>query len=144
MSALAAEVKRRFPDTPLGINVLRNDGLSALAIAHAVGAEYIRVNVLCGARLAVLPRHQADGLRPVIKVVLGRAGAGGVQRRGFDLVLPECRLQPLEHLGAQVLRGRLAGRQAQVVNLFHGCLGVLADADNQPQTHAFFSRRRRA
>src|SRR2546426_191322 len=52
MTALAAEVKRRFPDTPLGINVLRNDGLSALAITHAVGAEYIRVNVLCGARLA--------------------------------------------------------------------------------------------
>src|SRR5438034_9360581 len=52
MTALAAEVKRRFPQIPLGINVLRNDGLSALAIAHAGGAEYIRVNVLCGARLA--------------------------------------------------------------------------------------------
>src|SRR6185369_4318340 len=52
MTALAAEVKRRFAQVPLGINVLRNDGLSALAIAHAVGAEYIRVNVLCAARLA--------------------------------------------------------------------------------------------
>lgn len=50
MTALAYEVRRRF-DLPLGINVLRNDGRSALAVAHAVGAEFIRVNVLCGARV---------------------------------------------------------------------------------------------
>src|SRR5262249_16672127 len=35
----------------LGINVLRNDGRTALAIAHAVGAAFVRVNVLCGARV---------------------------------------------------------------------------------------------
>lgn len=51
MTALAAEVRRRF-DLPMGINVLRNDGRSGLAIAHAVGAQYIRVNVLSGARVA--------------------------------------------------------------------------------------------
>jgi membrane complex biogenesis BtpA family protein len=51
MKWLAREVRVRFPDTPLGINVLRNDGLSALDIAHAVGASFIRVNVLAGARL---------------------------------------------------------------------------------------------
>jgi membrane complex biogenesis BtpA family protein len=51
MTALAMEV-RRASDLPLGINVLRNDGLTALAVAHAVGAEFIRVNVLCGARVA--------------------------------------------------------------------------------------------
>jgi membrane complex biogenesis BtpA family protein len=50
MTALAALVKRQT-DLPLGINVLRNDGQSALAIAHAVGAEFVRVNILCGARL---------------------------------------------------------------------------------------------
>ena len=52
MTALATEVKRKAPQLPLGINVLRNDGMSALAIAHAVGADYIRVNVLCGVRVA--------------------------------------------------------------------------------------------
>ncbi|MEA2735394.1 MAG: uncharacterized protein QOE14_1845 [Humisphaera sp.] len=52
LTAIAAEVRRSVPTLPLGINVLRNDGLSALAIAHAVGADYIRVNVLCGARVA--------------------------------------------------------------------------------------------
>ena len=51
MTALACAVKRRF-NAPLGINVLRNDGLSALAVAHAAGAQFIRVNVLCGARVA--------------------------------------------------------------------------------------------
>lgn len=50
MTTIAAEVKRQF-DLPLGINVLRNDGLTALAIAHATGSEYIRVNVLSGARV---------------------------------------------------------------------------------------------
>lgn len=50
MTWLAAEVLREVP-LPLGINVLRNDGQSALAIAHAVGGAFIRVNVLCGARV---------------------------------------------------------------------------------------------
>ena len=52
MTALAADVRDRFPELPLGINVLRNDGQSALAIAAAVGAHFIRVNILCGARVA--------------------------------------------------------------------------------------------
>jgi membrane complex biogenesis BtpA family protein len=52
MTALAADVRQRFGELPLGINVLRNDGQSALAIAAAVGAHFIRVNILCGARVA--------------------------------------------------------------------------------------------
>src|SRR5689334_14158962 len=51
LTALAVEVRRNHPQLPLGINVLRNDGRSALAVAHASGASYIRVNVLCGARV---------------------------------------------------------------------------------------------
>jgi len=50
MTALAGKVRRRI-DLPLGINVLRNDGLTALAVAHAAGGSFIRVNVLCGARV---------------------------------------------------------------------------------------------
>jgi membrane complex biogenesis BtpA family protein len=50
MTSLAQLIRQRF-DLPLGINVLRNDGRSALAIAHAVGADFIRVNILCGARV---------------------------------------------------------------------------------------------
>ncbi len=51
MTRVAREVRQRF-DVPLGVNVLRNDGCSALAVAHAAGAAFIRVNVLCGARVA--------------------------------------------------------------------------------------------
>jgi membrane complex biogenesis BtpA family protein len=50
LSVLAREV-RRLQDVPLGINVLRNDGVSALGVATAAGAEFIRVNVFTGARL---------------------------------------------------------------------------------------------
>lgn len=44
----AATTIRNTITAPLGINVLRNDALSALSIAAAVGAEFIRVNVLTG------------------------------------------------------------------------------------------------
>jgi len=50
MTALAQMVRSEF-NVEIGINVLRNDGCGALAVAHAVGASFIRVNVLCGARL---------------------------------------------------------------------------------------------
>lgn len=52
LTALACDIRHQFPQLPLGINVLRNDGRSALAVAHAAGAQFIRVNVLCGARVA--------------------------------------------------------------------------------------------
>jgi len=50
MTAIATAVRAKF-DIPLGVNCLRNDGRSALAVAHASGADYIRVNVLTGARV---------------------------------------------------------------------------------------------
>lgn len=50
LTRLAVAVRREYK-LPLGINVLRNDALSGLAIAHAAGAQFIRVNVLCGARV---------------------------------------------------------------------------------------------
>ena len=37
---------------PLGVNVLKNDGRSALAVAAATGARFMRVNVHVGAALA--------------------------------------------------------------------------------------------
>lgn len=48
MTAVASQLRQAVPDLPLGINMLRNDGESALAVAAAVGASYIRVNVLSG------------------------------------------------------------------------------------------------
>ncbi|MCG3126360.1 MAG: hypothetical protein CHACPFDD_01195 [Phycisphaerae bacterium] len=51
MTAIAARI-RAATDLPIGVNVLRNDGRSALAVAHAAGAQFIRVNVLSHARVA--------------------------------------------------------------------------------------------
>src|SRR5262245_7325655 len=48
MAAVATEIRRAVP-LPLGINVLRTDALSAFAVAIAVGARFIRVNVHTGA-----------------------------------------------------------------------------------------------
>ena len=42
-------IRIAFPSTPIGVNVLRNDGLSALSIAYSCEAHFIRVNVLSGA-----------------------------------------------------------------------------------------------
>lgn len=56
MTMLAHEIRLVCESTtprkiPFGINVLRNDGRSALAVALASGASFIRVNVMCGARV---------------------------------------------------------------------------------------------
>ncbi len=50
MSAVVQQIRQSIR-LPLGVNVLRNDGESALAIAVANGASFIRVNVLTGARV---------------------------------------------------------------------------------------------
>lgn len=50
LTRLACEVKREVGDAvALGINLLRNDGESALAVALASGSAMVRVNVLSGA-----------------------------------------------------------------------------------------------
>ncbi|MGB8700562.1 MAG: BtpA/SgcQ family protein [Thermosynechococcaceae cyanobacterium] len=47
MSLIVQRVMNLVP-LPIGVNVLRNDAKSALAIATCVGAQFIRVNVLTG------------------------------------------------------------------------------------------------
>lgn len=79
MTAVAAEIRRAVPEMPLGINVLRNDGLSAMAVATVTGASYIRVNVLSGAavtdqgviegRAAELMRYRAELRAHQVKVL---------------------------------------------------------------------------
>jgi membrane complex biogenesis BtpA family protein len=46
---LAAKRVMSICELPVGINVLRNDGLTALAVAATSGARFIRVNVYTGA-----------------------------------------------------------------------------------------------
>jgi membrane complex biogenesis BtpA family protein len=46
--AVIAAAVRESVRVPIGINVLRNDGRAALAIAAVTGCDFIRVNVLAG------------------------------------------------------------------------------------------------
>lgn len=46
MARVAGEVRAAAPSLPLGVNVLRNAARASLAIAHAHGGSFIRVNVL--------------------------------------------------------------------------------------------------
>src|SRR5262245_18200982 len=48
MCVAIAEI-RRVTARPFGVNVLRSDALSALAVAAATGARFVRVNVHVGA-----------------------------------------------------------------------------------------------
>jgi hypothetical protein len=48
MTSVIAELRREVR-LPFGVNVLRNDALSAIAIAAATGAAFIRVNIHTGA-----------------------------------------------------------------------------------------------
>jgi membrane complex biogenesis BtpA family protein len=65
MTRVVVEIAREI-DLPIGVNVLRNDAGSALAVAAATDAAFIRVNVHTGAVLAdqgVLEGEAADTLR---------------------------------------------------------------------------------
>ncbi len=49
MTRVALAVRAAAPRIALGINVLRNDALAALAIAKACDAAFVRVNIFAGA-----------------------------------------------------------------------------------------------
>lgn len=61
--AVLADTARAASGLPLGVNVLRNDGASALAIAVATEARFIRVNILAGARVADQGVIETDAAR---------------------------------------------------------------------------------
>ena len=66
MTACAVAVREACPGIAVGINVLRNDSRAALAIAAAVGAACIRVNVHTGARVTdqgIVEGRAAETLR---------------------------------------------------------------------------------
>ncbi|WP_394338930.1 BtpA/SgcQ family protein [Haloplanus aerogenes] len=65
LTALVGTV-RDATDRPVGVNVLRNDGPSAVAVAAATGAAFVRVNVHVGARVAdqgMLEGHAHETMR---------------------------------------------------------------------------------
>jgi uncharacterized protein len=60
LSVVGAALRAAFPAATLGVNVLRNDPRSALAVACATGASFIRANVHAGAVVADQGLLQGD------------------------------------------------------------------------------------
>ena len=93
MTALARTV-REACDLPVGVNVLRNDGLAAVAVAAAVRAAFCRVNVHVGARVADQgllegAAHETMRLRERIDAAPGTTGVGdpaGRDARGVHVL----------------------------------------------------------
>ncbi len=124
MTELAGDVRRCF-DLPLGINVLRNDGRAALAVAAAVGADFIRVNVLCGARLTdqgliqgeahVILRERA-ALRAEGVRILADVGVKHSAPLGRPRPLEEDVVETLERGGADavIISGPATGQAAEL------------------------------
>lgn len=75
LSVIAAAV-RESCRLPLGINVLRNDAHSALAIAAVTGADFIRVNVLSG--VAATDQGMIEGVAARLIRERNRLGADSV------------------------------------------------------------------
>lgn len=48
MTAVLTRLRAGWPEMTFGVNVLRNDAVSAIAVAHATGARFVRVNVHTG------------------------------------------------------------------------------------------------
>jgi len=61
--AVATDAARRASGKPIGVNVLRNDGIAAMSVAVAAGAQFVRINVLVGARVCDQGVVQGDGAR---------------------------------------------------------------------------------
>lgn len=112
MTRVISEIARATK-LPIGVNVLRNDGEAALAIASAVGAALIRVNVLTGAMLTDQGIIESDAASLLRKRV---AIAPGVAIFADHMVKHAAPLAPVdEEQSAKDLRLR-AGADAIVVS----------------------------
>jgi len=90
---VAASRIRELGPFPLGINVLRSDGPAALAIAAAIGAQFIRVNVLAG----VMATDQGIIEGCAARLLRDRAAWGGNVAIWADVLVKHARpLAPLE------------------------------------------------
>ena len=139
MAVIAAAV-RESTRLPIGINVLRNDALSALAIAAVCGCDFIRVNVLSGvaatdqgfiegqaaallrerARLGADPAGDSGGIRGIyiladvhVKHARSLSSPGGPQ--GLELAIEESALRA--GADAVILTGATTGREADAEEL---------------------------
>lgn len=51
MTTVGQELRRAFPDVALGVCLMQNSGKESIEIAHAIGAQFVRIKVYVGAML---------------------------------------------------------------------------------------------
>ncbi|MCC8179808.1 MAG: phosphoric monoester hydrolase, partial [Planctomycetes bacterium] len=65
VSALGRLLKREFPKLRLGVIVEAHDGVAPIAIAHACGADFVRIKVFAGAMVKAAGIQNACGIEAV-------------------------------------------------------------------------------
>jgi membrane complex biogenesis BtpA family protein len=70
---LAVDAVRQTVDLPIGVNVLRNDVLSAVSIAAMAGGRFVRANVYTGA--AVTDQGLIEGNAEAVQALIRRLDA---------------------------------------------------------------------
>ncbi len=123
MTAAAAEIRRAL-SLPLGVNVLRNDGEAALAVAVATGADFIRVNVLTHACLTDQGVIQGTAARLLRR---RRALASDVSILGDLFVKHGAPLVPLDPVQAAREMAERGGADGVIVT--GSATGAAADPD---------------
>ncbi len=126
MSIIAYEVRRKYNDIYLGINVLRNSGVEALAIAYNVKANFIRVNNLC--QMLVSPEgllypiaekiiRLREYLKASIKILadINVKHASPLDARSIEYVAKDCVERCLAD--ALIITGSRTGEEASINDL---------------------------
>jgi len=127
MTRIAVAV-RNGVEIPIGINVLRNDAFAALGIAGAVGAAFVRVNVLAGTM--VTDQGVIEGEAPEVTLYRQRIAPGVAiladvhvkhARPLVDRPVREVAIETAERGGADALivTGTGTGGQVDLQELHH-------------------------
>ncbi|PYN10748.1 MAG: phosphorybosylanthranilate isomerase [Candidatus Rokuibacteriota bacterium] len=126
MAVVADRVGRAVPRVPLGVNVLKSDARAALAIATAVGARFIRVNVHAAAVVADQGIVQTDAYHTLrdrrllgadVRIFADVQGKHAVPLGAIDL---EQHARDLVHRGladALIVSGRATGEPTPLGDL---------------------------
>ena len=105
---LATAAIRAETGLPIGVNVLRNDVLAAVAIATAAGGSFIRANVYAGA--AVTDQGVIEGCAEAVQLLIRRLGANVAVWADIDVkhAAPLAH-RPLGELASDAVERGLAG-----------------------------------
>lgn len=122
LSVIAAAVREAI-QVPIGINVLRNDGRAALAIAAVTGCDFIRINVLSG--LSATDQGLVEGEASFLIRERNRLGADisifadihvkhavSISSKNFGLAIEEMKNRALAD--AIIITGETTGRMAEI------------------------------